>query len=227
MAFGYRRGVPVIAVPDLAIGPGTTLVVGPNGAGKSSLLKVLAGVERPDRGTVEIGGHDLWTAEVAARRLLAYVPEQPDLSPYARLDEVLALVCRLRDVSEAEAGPALQRAGLARHADRSIRELSMGERRRALLAAAWIGTPRLLLLDEPFDAMDRAIRAEILAWMDSTAAAGGTVLVVSHEIEPFVPRATAVLAVSNGTVTRHALPDDPTGRTAAVEAWARGIPPPG
>ncbi len=57
--FGYRRGEQVLAGVDLEIGPGMTLLVGPNGSGKSTLLKLLAGVERPDAGTVVVNGHDM------------------------------------------------------------------------------------------------------------------------------------------------------------------------
>ena len=92
----YGVGRPALAATTLDVESGLTLLLGPNGAGKSSLIKLAAGVERPRAGRVLVDGFDLWTDEVAARRRLAYVPEHPDVTPYASVDEVLGLVCRLR-----------------------------------------------------------------------------------------------------------------------------------
>ena len=223
VAFAYRAAEPVLAGVDLEIGPGLTLLLGPNGCGKSTLLKMAAGIERPDSGRIEIDGHDLWTDEVAARRGLAYVPEQPDLTPYATLREILDLVCRLRGEPRESGREALARVGLGELSHRSVRELSMGQRRRAVLAAALVGTPRQALLDEPLEAMDRGAREDLLAWTDRLVAAGATVVVVSHEIEPFVPRASRALAVRGGRcLDAGPLPDDPAARLALLDRLARG-----
>jgi ABC-type multidrug transport system ATPase subunit len=225
-SFSYRAGEPVLAGIDLEIGAGLTLLLGPNGCGKSSLLKLAAGVEEPDEGRVEIDGKDLWTdetTEVEARRTLAYVPEQPDLTPYATVREILALVCRLRGEPRERGEEALELVGLRGLAHRSVRELSMGQRRRAVLAAARIGAPRHVLLDEPLEAMDRGAREDILAWIDRLLASGAAVLVVSHDIEPFVPRAVRALTVRDGrSVTVDPLPGDPAERMALMERLARG-----
>ena len=76
------------------------------GSRGDSELDVAAGVERPDKGTVAVGGADLWTDEVRAREPMAYVPEQPDLMPYATVSEILLLVERLRKESESAAASA-------------------------------------------------------------------------------------------------------------------------
>ena len=221
VAFAYAPGEPVLAGVDVTIPAGLTLLVGPNGAGKSTLLKLAAGLERPDAGRVAIDGHDPWLAEVAARRGLAYVPEQPDLTPFATVAEILALVCRLRGVAVAEGTAALARAGLAGVAGRSVRELSMGQRRRAVLAAAWVGAPRQVLLDEPLEAMDRDARDAILAWVDALIAGGALVVVASHDLEPFAPRAARALAVRAGRAALVALPADLGERLAMLDGLAR------
>lgn len=223
-AFSYRSNEPVLSGVDLEIAPGLTLLLGPNGCGKSTLLKMAAGVERPDAGRVEIDGHDLWMDEVAARRTLAYVPEQPDLTPYATVREILSLVCRLRGEPVERGREALERVGLGGGlGHRSVRELSMGQRRRSVLAAALVGTPRHVLLDEPLEAMDRSAREDLLAWVDRLIAAGAVVVVVSHEIEPFAPRAVRALAVRGGRcVDAGILPDDPAERLALLDGLARG-----
>ncbi len=226
-AFAYRPGEPVLAGIDLEISPGLTLLLGPNGCGKSTLLKLAAGVERPDAGRVEIDGHDLWTDEVAARRGLAYVPEQPDLTPYATVREVLGLVCRLRGEPRSSAEEALDFVGLRDLAHRSVRELSMGQRRRSVLAAALIGTPSHVLLDEPLEAMDRGARESILAWIDRLLSRSATVVVVSHDLAPFAPRAARAFTVRNGgCLAVDPLPGDPAGRLALLEHMARGEPIP-
>ena len=221
--FDYGTGRPALHETSLEVGGGLTLVLGPNGAGKSSLLKLAAGVEYPRSGRVLIDGHDLWREEVEARRRLAYVPEQPDLSPYASLSEVMALVCRLRDEPLERGTEALERVALAQDADRTVRELSMGQRRRALLAAAFIGRPSNVLLDEPLEAMDRAMHQAIVAWVSQLASAGATVLVATHEIEPFVAPAVRVVSVAGGRAAVHEpLPGPPVERLAQLEAFARG-----
>lgn len=223
LAFSYGAGNAVLNNVDLEVPAGLTLLLGPNGCGKSTLLKVMAGIECPDSGTAEIEGHDLWREEVAARRNLAYVSEQPDLTPYATIEDVIRLVCRLRAEPFAAGREALERAGLSKIGRRSIRELSMGQRRRAVLAAAWIGRPRIVLLDEPLEAMDRSIREEILAWIDGVLQSGAGVVIATHEIEPFVAKAQRAITVCEGRCsTRSPLPCNMEERLAFLESWSRG-----
>lgn len=222
-SFSYRDGEPVLSEATLEIPAGLTLLLGPNGCGKSTLLKMAAGVERPDAGRVEVDGHDLWKEEEESRRSLAYVPEQPDLTPYATVREILGLVCRLRGEPQRAADEALSRVGLDGLAHRSVRELSMGQRRRAVLAAARIGTPRHLLLDEPLEAMDRAAREDILAWIDDHLAAGTTVVVVSHDLVPFAKKADRAFTVQDGRcIGPVTLPGDLEERMRTLEGLARG-----
>jgi ABC-2 type transport system ATP-binding protein len=228
--FGYtRRTRPWGATPPVAlrcdrldVPDGLTLLLGPNGAGKSTLLKLVAGVEAPEAGTVLVRGRDLWRDEVDARRGIAYVPEQPDLTPYATVREVVRLVAALRGASLAEGDEALAQAGLADLAWRTVRELSMGQRRRAVLAAALVGRPDVLLLDEPLEAMDRAMRERIVAWVAERVRDGAAAIVATHEIAPFVPLAARAIAVHDG-VPRviDPLPDEPA-RGLVLDALARG-----
>lgn len=219
--FGYHRGAPVLTAEVLRIGPGLTLLLGPNGAGKSTLLKLLAGVERPSEGTITLDGIDLWRDEAGSRQRLAYVPEQPDLTPYASVREVIRLVASLRSVPLADGEAALDRVGLSAVAGRSIRELSMGQRRRAILAAAFIGRPDTLLLDEPLETLDRSMRDTLLAWLSDRIEAGATVLVSTHEIEPFLAQAAEIVTVVSGAVRSTTLPADPAARRQLTELASR------
>jgi ABC-2 type transport system ATP-binding protein len=224
--FAYTPGGPPALTCDaLDVGPGLSLVVGPNGAGKSTLLRVVAGVERPPHGRVHLLGHDAWRAEAAARAHLAYVPEHPELAPYARIGEVVRLAARLRGLPDDAARDALDAVGLGELAHRTVRELSMGQRRRALLAAAFVGEPRIVVLDEPLETMDRPTRAAIVRWAAARRAAGAAVLVATHDVAPFALLVDAVLVVAAGRVTRGpALPADAGRRLALLEALAGGAP---
>jgi ABC-type multidrug transport system ATPase subunit len=220
--FCYRAGERVLNNVSLDIGPGLTLLLGPNGSGKSTLLKIVGGIERPDSGSVELEGLDLWKAEVAARRKLVYVSEQPDLTPYATIRDVIDLVCRLRSQPLEVGADALARVGLGTMTARSIRELSMGQRRRAVLAAAWVGSPRIAVLDEPLETMDRAIREKIILWVNGLLASAAAVIVATHQIEPFTGKAARAIGIRDGGCQLiEPLPTDPLQRFAVLESLSR------
>jgi len=224
VTFGYEPSRPVVREAGFTLAPGLTLLLGPNGCGKSTLLKLAAGVERPDAGRVLVDGVDLWREEAKARRGLAYLPEFPDITPYAALRDVLRLVCRLRGEPVRAGERALETFGLADEAGRSVRELSSGQRKRALFAAAFVGEPAHILLDEPLDALDRQIADDVLAWIRRRMAGGATLAVVSHAIEPFAELATRALTVRDGLVEmRETFPPSPADRFRLLDALARGV----
>jgi ABC-type multidrug transport system ATPase subunit len=224
LAFSHSQGRPTLQGIALDAPAGLCLVLGGNGAGKSTLLRLLAGVERPDAGSVEIGGVDLWRDEVRARAALAYVPEQPDLPPHATVGETLRLVAALRGEDPGAARQALEAVGLPDTLlSRPSQELSTGQSRRVHLAAARLGDPRVLLLDEPMEALDRTTRDGVVAWLGARVAAGATALVVTHDLEPFVALATRALALRDGRAgSVEVLPEDPAARLARLEILARG-----
>jgi len=223
VTFGYEPQRPILLKARFTLAPGLTLLLGPNGCGKSTLLKLAAGVERPDEGRIFVDGVDLWKEEAKARRGLAYLPEYADITPYAALRDVLRLVCRLRG-EPVEAGErALETFGLAEETGRSIRELSSGQRKRALFAAAFVGRPAHVLLDEPLDALDRQIADEVLAWVGRRLDEGAALAVVSHTIEPFAALAARALTVRAGHVEVHeTLPSSSEERFRVLDALARG-----
>jgi ABC-2 type transport system ATP-binding protein len=200
--FGYDPAKPTLDVPSLRLEPGLTLVVGRNGSGKSTLLRLIAGVEAPQRGTIIVGSHDLWREEVAARRLIAYVPESPELTPYATVYDVLTLVAGLRRAAPVSIATALDRVGLFELSNRTVRELSMGQRRRAMLATALVGDARVIVLDEPLETLDTEMRQFVLGWVGELRASGATVLVATHELQEFASIADDEIEVVAGRVSR-------------------------
>jgi ABC-type multidrug transport system ATPase subunit len=222
--FGYRRDVPIFRRLNLSIGPGLTLVLGVNGSGKSTLLRLVAGIERPDRGTVEVNGLDLWAREVAARTDLAYLPEEPDITPFASIHEVLRLVCSIRKEPLERGLEVLAEVGLSDSAALSIRELSKGQRRRVLLAATMIGSPGILLLDEPLDGMDREVRRLVMTRIRDLCQSGGLVMAVTHELEPFLELpGRAVALLDGGALVRDDLPTRPRERLEELNRLASRV----
>ena len=200
VTFGYEPGRATVNVPELRIEPGLSLVMGQNGSGKSTLLRLIAGVEPPRTGTVAIDGHDLWRDEVEARRLLAYVPEAPELTPYTTVIDVLQLVAALRQAPLAAVVEALDRVGLFELGGRTVRELSMGQRRRAMLATALVGAPRVVILDEPLETLDVEMRKFVLEWVVAMRDQGRLILLATHDHAAFAPFADRIMRVQRGNV---------------------------
>lgn len=223
--FSYDGVRPALVVPSLDVGTGLSMVVGRNGSGKSTLLRIAAGVERPRTGSVSIDGHDMWKEEVAARRSLAYIPEHPELTPYATIADVLQLVARLRGATYDDVANALDRVGLLEVAWHTVRELSMGQRRRALFATALLGDPKIVILDEPLETMDLAMRDLIIEWTRDRRAAAATVVIATHDLEPFAADVDSVIVVRDGTLhtVAPAQLEAAGDRLAALEQLAAGL----
>ena len=222
---------PVLERASFTLEPGLSLLAGPNGCGKSTLVQLLAGVLYPEKpGRITIDGFDLWQDEVEARSRLAYLPERPDMTPWASVREVLRLVAALRGIdkrdTEGAIDRALERVRLGDEVHRSTSELSLGQGRRSLLAAVMLGSPPNLLLDEPLESLDRATRDDVLAWVKDRLDAGASVLVTSHTIEPFLDRVDRVLTVREGQVVSFETEDQRSTATWA-EKLARGQLPSG
>jgi ABC-2 type transport system ATP-binding protein len=183
---GRGGGAPVLrAVDDLSfeVGPGEIVgLIGPNGAGKTTTLRALAGIVRPSSGTIRIGGHDIVASPIAAKRQLAFMPDEPHLFEYLSVEEHLRLVARLYGVLDVEARSAalLEELELRGLEARLPGELSRGMRQKVVIACGLLRDPAALLFDEPLTGLDpsgiRQMRHTILA----RAKAGAAVLVSSH-----------------------------------------------
>lgn len=174
---------PAVVNAELTLRPGRiTGLVGPNGAGKTTLLLVLAGLLKPDTGTLLLDG-----APVDDRALRGQVGWMPDvfgtwdsLTPH----EILTTFGRLYGQRSADAGARatelLEMVHLTEHATRPASELSRGQKQRLGLARALMNRPRLLFLDEPASGMDPRSRVELREQLRAVANAGSAVLVSSH-----------------------------------------------
>jgi ABC-type multidrug transport system ATPase subunit len=167
---------------DAEVPAGAALaLVGPNGVGKSTLLRIVAGVLLPDAGEVTLAGVSLLAADGAARRRLGYVPEHPDALPHLTVRELLRLCAALKQAPVPD-DALLARLGADVLLDRRTHALSLGQRRRAFLAAALVGDPALLVLDEPSNGLDPDGVAMLAGLLRERCAAGASVLLATHDL---------------------------------------------
>jgi ABC-type nitrate/sulfonate/bicarbonate transport system ATPase subunit len=203
---GRRRAVvEALACVDLHVAPGEVLgIVGPSGCGKSTLLELIAGLQEPDGGNLEVGG-----ARSAAARgeSCAYMPQRDLLLPWrdALGNAALALECQgvPRREARQRAAPLFERFGLGEFANARPAQLSGGMRQRVAFMRTLLPGRPVLLLDEPFASLDSITRASMQSWLaDALAAEPRTVLLVTHDVEEalFLSDRVAVLSPRPGRV---------------------------
>jgi ABC-type Fe3+/spermidine/putrescine transport system ATPase subunit/ABC-type sulfate transport system permease component len=181
-------------------------IVGPSGSGKSLTLKMIAGIERCDRGGIVLDGREIGSLEPAARSI-AYVPQNYALFPHLTVTEQLAFPA---GADAALAKYWIDRLGLRGLEQRRPDALSLGQQQRVALARALVRPARLLLLDEPFSALDAPLRSrlrrEMLALENELAAA---IIIVTHDPTEAAMLADEILVFENGRVLQ-------SGQTDAV-----------
>jgi NitT/TauT family transport system ATP-binding protein len=207
-----RRRTPATAALDglsLNVAGGERVaLVGPSGCGKSTLLELIAGLQEPTTGTVEVGGE------------CAYMPQRDLLLPWrsALSNAALALECTGVPKSEARrrAAPLFERFGLAEFEAARPAELSGGMRQRVAFLRTLLSGRPILLLDEPFGALDSITRAEMQRWLaGALASEPRTVVLVTHDVEEALLLADRVLVLSPrpGRVVAELAVDVPRDRT--------------
>ena len=193
----------LVAVDDLSfsVSPGEVLgLVGPNGAGKTTTLRSLVGIVRPTRGTIRIGDHDLECEPVAAKRQLAFMPDEPHLFDYLTVEEHLRFTARLYGVAEVDRRlPALlAELELSDKARVLPAELSRGMRQKLVIACGLLHEPRVLLFDEPLTGLDPAGIRRMKQTIVERARQGAAVLLSSHLLHLVEEICTRVLILQRG-----------------------------
>jgi heme ABC exporter ATP-binding subunit CcmA len=193
---------PVLAGVDLEVAAGeVVLVAGPNGAGKTSLLRACAGLLPVSQGEAEVLGHDLRRDRRAVRRRLALLGHAGGLYDDLTVAEQAAFSARAVGRPARTATEALARVGLdGRLPDVQVARLSAGQRRRLALAGVLVRDAELWLLDEPHAGLDATGRDILDALIAERSAAGGTVVIASHEVERAEPLAHRTLVMAGGRV---------------------------
>jgi len=156
-------------------------IIGPNGVGKTTLLRILVGQLRPDFGTVRVLDYDPWEEGYVLRRYLGYLPEVPVFPLKATCWEVLRFYARLRGVREGEVRNVVQLLELEKYLGARISTLSRGVIQRISLACTLMGSPQVLILDEPLTHVDPGMRIKILRYLRELHEDFGVdVLIASH-----------------------------------------------
>jgi putative ABC transport system ATP-binding protein len=183
-----------------------SVVAGPSGSGKSSLLRVLAGLHRPQAGSVEVAGADLARMRTGAlrrlrRHVMGVVLQNPadNLVEYLSAVEQIKLAATLRRVDTTAASGLLEAVGLAHRAHSRPAELSGGEQQRVAFAAAAVGQPALLLADEPTAQLDAAAGTRLVEAMRRLVDLGATLVVASHD-HAVMDAADHVVRLSDGRI---------------------------
>ncbi|MGW6847668.1 ABC transporter ATP-binding protein [Streptomyces virginiae] len=222
LAKAYGPGAaPVLDSLDLTVpGGALTAVLGPSGCGKTTLLRIIAGFLRADAGTVTLDGRALSGPGVhlpPERRRIGIVPQEGALFPHLSVARNVAfgLTTLDRSTRHRRTEEMLELVGLAGYGDRMPHELSGGQQQRIALARALAPQPALVLLDEPFNALDAALRAGVRADVRAALrATGATALLVTHDQQEALSTADLVAVVRDGRVAQCATPHEVYSRPA-------------
>ncbi|MEU8760992.1 ATP-binding cassette domain-containing protein [Streptomyces sp. NPDC048659] len=197
---------------NLSVLPGVTGLLGPNGAGKTTLFRTLATITPPRSGALELFGAPV-TGERdvrRARRRIGYLPQDFGYYPAFSVADFVRYCAWLREVPAKEAdaatGAALAAVGLADRARDRMKTLSGGMLRRAGIAAAIVGSPSLLLLDEPTVGLDPAQRLDFRELIRSLARAGTAVVLSTHLVEDVAAACDTVLVLDGGRMVHSGTP---------------------
>ena len=176
-------------------------LLGPNGAGKSTIMNILTGYLSATSGQVTVAGHPLPEEADAAKACVGYLPEQPPLYPEMTVQEYLTFAAELKGVKKAERKEqvcrAARRTGLETVLHRLIRSLSKGYKQRVGIAQALLGSPRLIILDEPTVGLDPAQVIEIRKLIRELGRAH-TVILSSHILSEVQAVCQQILILSKG-----------------------------
>ncbi len=204
----YVHGVPVLRDLSLAVHRGTVLgFLGLNGAGKTTTIRILAGLARPDAGTVRLFGREISPSDRGHLAHMGFVLDEPLFFEWMTAEEYLAFVGAMVGL---DAGVARDRTAelleffeLGGKAGETISTYSTGMKKKISLAAAIIHRPRLIILDEPLEGIDAVSASAIKETLTMMAARGATVFITSHVLDTVERLCTEVAILHQGNVLLH------------------------
>jgi ABC-2 type transport system ATP-binding protein len=194
---------------DIAAGSVTGLL-GPSGSGKSTLIRAIVGVQRIAGGSVEVLNSPAGAKELRAR--VGYMTQTPSVYADLTVRENLRFFARVLGTAPDAVDRALEQVDLQKEAGRIVVRLSGGQRARVSLAAALLGTPDLLVLDEPTVGLDPVLRRDLWELFRGLARRGATLLVSSHVMDE-ADRCDSLLLIREGRLLAQASPDELRART--------------
>ena len=174
---------------NLSLHRGTILgLVGPNGAGKTTLLRMMAGILPPQEGSIYDSAKDSTTmlSDLNLRNIVGHMPEQVRWQGRKTVRDALLEIGEMRQVSQSRIDGLLKLVGLRNRIDAPLNELSQGMRQRLTLAVALLGSPNILLLDEPLNGLDPVAAAAFIVLLGKLTDKGVSIVISSHQVEGLV-----------------------------------------
>jgi ABC-2 type transport system ATP-binding protein len=204
---------PAVEGLDLSIPIGEFYtLLGPNGAGKTTTLRMVTGLLEPDRGSIDVYGIDALADPVGAKRITAWVSDEPmvyeKLTPTEYLGFVAGLWAVDGDLATKRADELLSWLGLAPHADERCERLSKGMRQKVALAGALVHEPKLIILDEPFTGLDAASARLVKEVLRERVRAGCTVIMTTHILDVAERLADRIGVMANGVLVAEGTLDE-------------------
>lgn len=213
-----RGGRPILPGISLSVRRGTvTGLLGPSGSGKTTLMRSIVGVQVVAGGEVTVLGLPAGHPEL--RRRVAYVTQEPSVYADLTVHENLRYFARVMGTDARRIEEVLETVGLEEHADQIVETLSGGERSRASLAAALLGRPELLVLDEPTVGLDPILRRDLWKRFHDLAAKDTTLLVSTHVMDE-AARCDDLVLLREGRIVATGTPQELLDRTAADDLEA-------
>jgi ABC-2 type transport system ATP-binding protein len=194
---------PAVDGLDLSIRPGEFYgLLGPNGAGKTTTLRMVAGLLKPDKGSISVFGIDALAEPVEAKRITAWISDEPmiydKLTPLEYLEFVAGLWSIEPTLAQGRAHELIGWLGLAPHANERCEGFSKGMRQKVALAGALVHDPRLIILDEPLTGLDAGSARQVKNVLRERVAAGGTVIMTTHILEVAERMADRIGVIAGG-----------------------------
>ncbi len=194
---------PAVDNLDLAVRVGEFYaLLGPNGAGKTTTLRMIAGLMRPDAGSISVEGIDALADPVEAKRLIAWISDEPMIYDKLTPEEYLEFIAGLWSVepklAQTRAAELLAWLGLAPHARERCESFSKGMRQKVALAGALVHEPRLIILDEPLTGLDAGSARQVKNVLRERTRAGGTVIMTTHILEVAERMADRIGVIAHG-----------------------------
>ena len=197
----YYGDFPALSNIAFEVAPGSAVaLLGRNGAGKTTLLRILAGLSKPSRGSVKV--HGALARQEATRRRIGVLGHGISLYDELSAAENLTIFAKLYGLAEPAkcAETMLERVGLARVRDALVREFSRGMRQRLAVGRAFLHDPEVLLLDEPFTALDDRAIAVLQSMLQDVRARGRTIVLSTHQLREALELATHVVFLQRGRI---------------------------
>jgi ABC-2 type transport system ATP-binding protein len=212
---------PAVDALDLTVYNGEFYaLVGPNGAGKTTTLRMVAGLLRPDAGSITIEGINAQSDPIAAKQITAWLSDEPmiydRLTPFEYLEFVAGLWRIDKVVAEARARELIDWLGLTPHAHERCEGFSRGMRQKVALAGALVHDPRLIILDEPLSGLDAGTARQVKDVLRERVAAGGTVIMTTHILEVAERMADRIGILAHGRLIAEGTLEELHRRTGKV-----------